>query len=343
MNDNILIKNIYHMMAYAFNTLTLSQYENVEAESFDHIDDLFATLLIIGMNTQIKRGLAKGYIRHEESLKTLRGKIDLSKTLKSNTILQKELICGFDEYSENILLNKVVKTVLVDLLRKPNVKKKSKEKIKRILLYLSSVEEIDLKTFNFKRIEISRHHQEYKILIYISYLYQQNHIMSNVNTGLNISSLHDSQELHSLFENFVLSYYKIHYPEYKPSGKVMNWDSENIHNLLPVMKTDINLETENRTLIIDTKYYQNMYSTSYEVTRLLSSHVYQIYAYVSNYKTQNNKETIGMILYAKTKHEESLNIKETINGFDIYFKSIDLNKPFQSIKEELNNIAELLI
>ena len=42
-NDkNILIKNIYYMLAYAFQVLKRNNYANIASEKFEHIEDLFA-------------------------------------------------------------------------------------------------------------------------------------------------------------------------------------------------------------------------------------------------------------------------------------------------------------
>ena len=43
-DKGILIKNIYYMLTYAFQVLRQSNYEEVEAEEFEHIQDLFAAI-----------------------------------------------------------------------------------------------------------------------------------------------------------------------------------------------------------------------------------------------------------------------------------------------------------
>ena len=74
--------------------------------------------------------------------------------------MKKELSCQFDEYSENNLLNRIVKSTLIMLLRKEDVKKRTKNEIKRILLYLSNVDCIDLSNLNFQTITIPRHQKD---------------------------------------------------------------------------------------------------------------------------------------------------------------------------------------
>ena len=48
-NDkNILIKNIYYMLAYAFQVLKRNNYASIASEKFEHIEDLFAEILSRG-------------------------------------------------------------------------------------------------------------------------------------------------------------------------------------------------------------------------------------------------------------------------------------------------------
>ena len=44
-NSNILIKNIYYMLSYAFSILKQSSIEKVSGEAFDNIHNLFAAIL----------------------------------------------------------------------------------------------------------------------------------------------------------------------------------------------------------------------------------------------------------------------------------------------------------
>lgn len=87
--EMIRIKNIYYMLAYAFSVLNEEGYKNVAAEEFEHVADLFAAILAKGISNQIKRGLGKDYISRTELLHSPTGKIDVSASVKQNTMLKK--------------------------------------------------------------------------------------------------------------------------------------------------------------------------------------------------------------------------------------------------------------
>ena len=70
-DKGILIKNIYYMLAYAFQELRQNNYAEIAGEDFDEIYDLFAEILTRGISFQLKQGLHREYIKREESLNTV--------------------------------------------------------------------------------------------------------------------------------------------------------------------------------------------------------------------------------------------------------------------------------
>ena len=52
-NDKgILIRNVYHMLTYAFQELRKNNYDNISEEDFEYIQDLFAEILYRGISYQ---------------------------------------------------------------------------------------------------------------------------------------------------------------------------------------------------------------------------------------------------------------------------------------------------
>ena len=68
-DKGILIRNVYYMLAYAFQELKQSHFEDIAKEDFERIQDLFAEILYRGVSAQLKHGLYKEYI---EKLDTTR-------------------------------------------------------------------------------------------------------------------------------------------------------------------------------------------------------------------------------------------------------------------------------
>jgi 5-methylcytosine-specific restriction enzyme subunit McrC len=65
----------------------------------------------------LPHGLVRGYVARHEALMTVRGRIDIGRQLAIRQGLPAPLECRFDEYTEDIQLNRVLKAALVQLMR----------------------------------------------------------------------------------------------------------------------------------------------------------------------------------------------------------------------------------
>ena len=152
-NDKgILIKNIYYMLTYAFQILRQSNYDDIAAEDFENIHDMFAAILGKGVAQQLKHGLYREYVNKSDNLTTLRGKLDIQGTIKNKLQHRQKLYCDFDELSENNLMNQVIKTTITLLIKQGNVKIENKSVLKKDLLFFDSVDYIEPSAIKWDRI-----------------------------------------------------------------------------------------------------------------------------------------------------------------------------------------------
>lgn len=113
----IRLNNIYHMLAYAFRVLQEKGYQEIAKEDFAHEADLLAAILTRGLVMQIKRGLTKEYELREDLLRSPRGKIEISASIKENSFRLRQLVCNYDEFTENAYMNRILKTAAMLLIR----------------------------------------------------------------------------------------------------------------------------------------------------------------------------------------------------------------------------------
>ena len=122
MNDKgVLIQNIFYMLSYAFQVLKHSNYESVASEKFDHIQDMFAAILVKGISKQLKQGLYKKYVTMNEEMPVLKGKLDINATIQNRIQRKQKLSCEFDELSVNNIYNQILKTTMIYLLKDDGV------------------------------------------------------------------------------------------------------------------------------------------------------------------------------------------------------------------------------
>ena len=147
-DKGILIKNIYYMLAYAFQVLKQTNYEEIAAEEFEEVQDLFAVILAKGISQQLKQGLYREYIEKKETLSSLRGKIDMPETMRNAIQRRRVISCEYDELSENNSFNQILKTTSAILIRSNGVKPEHKKALRRNMLLLDNVEELEPSQIN---------------------------------------------------------------------------------------------------------------------------------------------------------------------------------------------------
>lgn len=342
-DKNILIHNIYYMLAYAFRDFRFNMYEKINGENFKDIDNLFAEILIRSVSSQLKQGLYKTYVNKEEVLSVMRGRIDMLKTLAVQQNNPYHAYCSYDELTVNNPYNQVVKTALQYLAKSSDVEEGRKHSLRQLLRSFASIDTINPKLINFDQFCYDCNNQNYQMLINICRLIYENRIMTTEKGNYKLYTLSDDQ-MARLFEKFVLAYYRRHHPETKPSVSYIYWnviEAESTISLLPVMKTDITLTLGERTLIIDTKYYEESLNTNFDKSKIHPDHLRQIYTYVMEYDKERTGMVDGMLLYAKTVDDIAPNGKmKAPTGNTIYFRTLDLNQNFEEIEKQLEDIAQ---
>lgn len=343
-DKSILIKNIYYMLSYAFQTLNKSEYEDVAVEEFEDMHNLFAAILVRGITFQLKQGLYREYIKHQEDLTVMRGKINMPGTIHDRMARKQILTCEFDELSENNFLNQVLKTTVMLLLRHGSVKPEYKDNLKKKMLFFSNVDIVEPTSIRWSSIRFQRNNQNYRMLLSICQLVIEGMLLTTDKGDYRLATFLDEQRMCHLYEKFLLEYYTKHYPQLSVSASQIPWSlDDGIGMMLPVMQSDIHLRRGNTVLIIDAKYYSHTTQTQYDNHTLHSNNMYQIFTYVKNRDYQFGDEdhkVSGMLLYAKTDEEIQPDNVYQMHGNQITVRTLDLNKPFAEIAEQLNIIAK---
>ena len=338
----IRIQNIYYMLAYAFQVLDEQGYRNVAIEDFDNTAELCAAILVRGISTQIKRGLGKEYIPRTEALSSLRGKIDITESIKTQALQRNLLVCSYDEFSVNSHMNRIIKSTVLLLLR-ADITKIRKKKLRKLLVFFDDVDAIDLHSVNWN-MQYNRNNQNYRILISICYLVFKGLLQTQSDGTTKLMDFLDEQRMHRLYEKFILEYYRREYPQISANASQIPWKlDDDMSAMLPVMQSDIMLTHGEKTLIIDAKYYSHTTQIQYDKHTLHSGNMYQIFTYVKNKEAEladKPHEVSGMLLYAKTDEEVYPENEYHMSGNRIEVRTLNLDRDFSQIKKQLDGIAQ---
>lgn len=338
----IPVRNIYYMLSYAFQVLNEQGYKKIAVEEFENTAELCAAILAKGISLQIKRGLEKEYVSNTEKLTALRGKIEITDSIKTQTVLQNQMICTYDDFPVNSYINRVIKSTVMLLLRSDITKKRKKE-LRKLMVYFSDVEEMDIHHINWN-MQFNRNNQTYRMLISVCYLVVNGLLQTQSNGAMKLMDFLDEQRMCRLYEKFILEYYRREFPQIRANASQIPWQLDNDErSFLPVMQSDIMLRYQEKTLIIDAKYYSRVMQMQFNKRTLHSANLYQIFTYVKNKEAEladQPHEVLGMLLYAKTDEDIFPITEYRMSGNKICIWTLDLSQQFSEIKRQLNEIAE---
>lgn len=337
----IPIQNIYYMLSYAFQILNEQGYKKLATEEFHNTAELMAAILAKGITAQIKRGLGREYLPKREELSSLRGRIDISESIQRLTMLNKKLVCEYDDFSVNNTLNRIIKST-VELLIRSDISKARKKELRKLMVYFADVESLDLYSVNWN-IRFDRNNQNYRMLISICYMVVKGLLHTNSDGSTKLMDFLDEQRMCRLYEKFILEYYRREFPQITANASQIDWQvDDGYDDMLPGMQTDIMLSHNERVLIIDAKYYSHTTQVQYGAPTIHSHNLYQIFTYVKNKEAelQNVPHRVsGMLLYAKTDESVIPDNRYRMSGNEIAVRTLDLNCDFNDIAAQLNRIV----
>lgn len=323
---------------YEYCIQQFAAYEGVKGGEFYTPASIVKTIVAKGVSLQIKRGLGKEYVLQTESLSALRGKIDISASVKEQSMLKKQLVCNYDEFSINSYMNRIIRTTM-DTLVRSSISKDRKKQLRKLLIYFSEVEPLSRESINWK-LQFNKNNQTYQMLISICYLILKGLLQTTSDGSTKLMDFLDEQRMCRLYEKFILEYYRKEHPEIKASASQIPWDTDDgYREMLPVMQSDIMLKQGDKTLVIDAKYYSHTTQKQYDVNTLHSGNLYQIFTYVKNLDTDNTGNVSGMLLYAKTDELVLPNNNYKMGGNSISVKTLDLDCDFSEIRRQLDEIV----
>jgi len=350
--NEIPIQNIYYMLSYAYNNLKINQDILLESVDFKNIYDLFGRILLESINNLIRKGFYKEYITKTEDTSNIKGKINISESIKRKTTIYKRLNCQYDEFNSDVLFNQIIKTTMNNLIRINALDNKLKKNLKKLRPFFHNIDSINLNKQIFKSLMWHKNNKYYSLPITICELIFLMELPDDSNKG----DIHFKdfirtyeKEFANLFENFVFNFYKKEFKEIRVSRPKIKWSLDENYvdefgvEYLPKMRTDIVLKYEDKVFIIDTKFYKKILSSFHKKSILNSANLYQIYSYVHNCNFDGDIR--GMLLYAALQDENSQNIdfKYKIQDKIIQIKTLNLNQNWKKIDNDLRKIAKVII
>lgn len=342
----IPIKNIYYMLCYAWDILDQKDTLDLGTERLDNIYNLLSRVYINGVTNLLKRGLSRYYIEETDEMPMIKGKIYISSSIRRQSLRFGKAVCSYDEFSSDIVLNRIIKKTINILLMTSGLDYGLKLQLNKLKPSFQMISDIELTNKVFASLRYDRSNHHYVLLMNISELIYKGLLTKEEGNKLQFSDFIREKQMAKLYEKFVLNFYKKHLDNsYRVHSPKIKWQinnnmTEEDSSLLPVMLTDIVVENTNKKtqLIIDTKYYsQTLISSNWsELKKVRTAHLYQIYAYI--HESKYDGQVLGMLLYPTVDKEINtvFPMSKTIS-----IRTLNLDDEWTNIEARLLSLIEI--
>ena len=336
-NKENILKNLIFMLSYTkkldiktSNEAKLSTAKNpfIEILIREYAKSLFECL---------KRLTPKKYVREENNLNYLKGKIKFIENIRYNSSNQAKFYCEYDEFSENNILNQLFLFVSTCLYNISN-DSYNKKTLKFIMNYYSDISLVRFDKFNAEKIKLSRNQELFKKPFNLAKMFvEKTSVDLSKNKFENITLIWD---MNKLFEEFVFEIMKKNESELgckltaQRGRKLLVGDTSKKRNTF----VDIIIEKINgEKIVLDTKYKKFVSSDDFS-----NADVFQVSTYCLLHKAKH-----AILLYPKwdasaQENDFHLNIDNPSES-DIYqidFKTINLQYDYIGKKENLEKIKK---
>ena len=283
----------------------------------------------------LKRLTPRNYVREEDNLNYLKGKLKFTENIRYNHINKAKFYCEYDEFSENNELNRLFLFVSKCLFQLSK-NSKNKQILSFIMNYFCDMPLVKTDRYKAEKIILTRNQKLFEHPFKLAKMFLQNiSVDISQNRIKNITLLWD---MNKLFEEFTaeilkkgLTKYKIEYQ--KKQTLLKNPDTNrskgntyvDIYLEKKIQKNNDAEGNENKDkkIILDTKY---------KLSTLNNSDIYQVCTYCLLHDTDNS-----ILIYPKEINKEIY-----INRIYVDVSNENLKDIVSSVKNQFENIIDIV-
>lgn len=126
--------------------------------------DVFIQEFCLLLNEQLLSGKSRDYRQRDDNLGVIKGKLLVNQQLRINLHHRERLYCQFDELTDDILLNRIIKYTLQLLLPKCR-SSRVRNRLMELLVRFGDISDQCISTDDFRHLSLNRTSQRYSIVL----------------------------------------------------------------------------------------------------------------------------------------------------------------------------------
>lgn len=337
----IPLATLYYLLCYAWRRLPEpAVLRATEAAPFHRPLDLLAQMLLHATRQLLRAGLPVGFVPQQAEGNELRGRVELAASIGRALLPQGRAVCSFDELSADLPLLRVVAGTLAALATHPDLLPALRHEVSRLRRRVPTTVQAQVPAAEvFAQLRRQRWAAGEAFLLHLCELVYQTALPAPAEEGRGrfTDFRRDEALMARLFEQAVRNFYRREQRQYRVFAETIAWQAEAAQpenlELLPTMLTDTTLESPARKIILDTKYYAAALRPRYDRQRLISPHLYQLYAYLQNLRPASGQALEGILLYPAAT--AAVDVRYTLGGHPVRIVTLDLHQPWSGIAADL--------
>ena len=344
-DSTIPIANIYYLLCYAWGHVEERDIVRVaQLEEMERVHDLLGKVLAEGTFRLIRRGIDRHYREVQDDLAGVRGKIVLGETVKRALRARGRVACSYEEMSHDVLHNRILRSTLKSMTRIPDLHRGVRADVRGAYRKLSGVTVVALNRQMFQQVHLDRNRRHYRLLLSVCQLIHEQLLVDEKSGATSFANFSD-RRMERLYEDFVVGFFRHEQNRYRVNhgGRRIAWTDEGTpdryQSRLPQMEADVILESSERRIILDAKYYREAFGGRFD-KKLRSNHLYQLLAYLRNREATANPgpKHEGILLYPTVDVPVAADV--CLEGFSIRARSINLAQNWRGIHQDMLNLIE---
>lgn len=331
------------MLCYAWDRLGERELIPVGTEDAPRMEGLVAQVLAASVERLVTRGLDRGYRGAEVTTSEPRGRIEIGRSIGRATLARGRLVCTVTNRTPDVLHNRILRATLERLATVHELDGEMVERLRRLVGEMRGVSSIVVREADLAAVQLHANIADYRFPLELCALVHRCMMPdpSRPHRMVFRDFTRDAGQMGQLFEAFVRRFWELRLTDWtvRKTDTSVAWSvaaSPEVSALVPGLETDVLLQSDVRSLVVETKFVSSPTVWHFGREKLQSAHLRQLFAYLEVHDPGGARGVEGILLYATVGR--SLDLRMRLQGHPMWVRSLDLARPWEEVERDLARV-----